>query len=204
MYWYAAAHEKTVCEVSQITRASTVHAEESGARVWISPGKHASYLNEALCRAGCGADRCEDMTALPRGRIVNLGEAGHPMNGSAFIASAEWPLEAKMTTSNFPPEALARLNQMPESDIAWFNAGRHPAQGIIADSNMTEQAIAGGAGDTAESLALAGDSTSVAISVAQDDTGNALAKSYRNTIHGLGAAARGVGKALGVRGKAEK
>jgi hypothetical protein len=208
VYWYAAAHEKTVCDVSQITRASTVHAEESGARVWISPGKHASYLNEALCQAGCGADRCADMTALPRGRIVNLGEAGHAMNGSAFIASGAWPLGAKMTTSNFPPEALARLNQMPASDIAWFNAGRHPAQGIIAESSATEQAIAGGAGATTDSLARAGDSTSVAISVAQDDTGNALGKSYRRTVHGvghgLGAAARGVGQALGVSRKAEK
>jgi hypothetical protein len=38
VYWYAAAHENTVCDVSQITRASTLHAEEHGAKVWISPG----------------------------------------------------------------------------------------------------------------------------------------------------------------------
>ena len=31
IYWYAAAHENTVCDVSQIARASTIHAEELGA-----------------------------------------------------------------------------------------------------------------------------------------------------------------------------
>src|ERR1700742_5186746 len=64
VYWYAAAHENTVCDVSQISRASTLHAEDHGATVWISPGKHASYLNEELCRRGCGGDLCENMTPL--------------------------------------------------------------------------------------------------------------------------------------------
>ena len=67
LYWYAAAHEDTVCDVSQITRASTIHAEQSGATVFVSPGKHASYFNEKLCQAGCGADKCVEMVALPRG-----------------------------------------------------------------------------------------------------------------------------------------
>jgi hypothetical protein len=49
IFWYAAAHEKTVCDVSQIARASTLHAEVHGSKVWISPGKHASFLNETLC-----------------------------------------------------------------------------------------------------------------------------------------------------------
>ena len=30
VYWYAAAHENTVCDVSQIARAKTLHAEEHG------------------------------------------------------------------------------------------------------------------------------------------------------------------------------
>ena len=38
LYWYAAAHENTVCDVSQIARASSLHAEDHGAMVWISPG----------------------------------------------------------------------------------------------------------------------------------------------------------------------
>jgi hypothetical protein len=204
VYWYAAAHENTVCDVSQITRASTLHAEENGARVWISPGKHASYLNETLCQAGCGADKCVDMVALRPGRIINLGEPGHPMNGSVFIASSEWPLLDKMSHTNFPPEPIARLNQMPDTDIAWFNAGKHPAQGIIANSSSTEQVIAGGASHTTSSLSKAGTSTGVAISVAQDDTGNAIQESYRRTKHALGASARHVVKALHPQQNPEK
>ena len=65
LYWYAAAHENTVCDVSQITRASTLQAESHGPKVWISYGKHASYLKESLCNAGCGADKCIDMVPLP-------------------------------------------------------------------------------------------------------------------------------------------
>ncbi|MDR3773267.1 MAG: hypothetical protein P4L26_07965 [Terracidiphilus sp.] len=196
VYWYAAAHESTVCDVSQIARASTLDGEESGPRVWVSPGKHASYLNEALCRAGCGADKCVDMVALRPGKIVNLGEAGHPMNGSIFIASREWPLMAKMSETNFPPEPIARLNQLPDTDIAWFGAGKHPAQQIIAVSSSTEQVIASGARNTTSSLSIAATSTGAAISVAEDNTGNALAKSSAHTGHALGKAARAVGEAL--------
>ena len=81
-YWYAAAHEDTVCDASQISRASTLHAEDHGATVWISAGKHASFLNEELCRRGCGGDICEKMAPLSVSRIVNLGEIGMPMNRS--------------------------------------------------------------------------------------------------------------------------
>jgi hypothetical protein len=183
--WYAAAHEDTVCDVSQIARASTLHAEDHGAEVWVSPGKHASYLNETLCQSGCGADRCEDMVPLHTSRLINLGEPGHPMNGSMFIASTTWPLAGKMTTSNFPADAVARLDQLPTTDIAWFHPGRHPAQGVIAVSSSTEDA-----------LATSGENTTTAISLAGDSTGNALHKSYRNTVHALGSSAKHVGDAL--------
>jgi hypothetical protein len=204
VYWYAAAHENTVCDVSQIARASTVQGEENGARVWISPGKHASYLSEKLCQGGCGADKCVDMVALRPGKIVNLGEVGHPMNGSVFIASSEWPLTAKMSATNFPPEPIARLNGLPDAEIAWFSAEKHPAQGIIAVSLSTGQAIAGSARDTTASVAGAAVATGGAISVAQDDTGNALVKSGAHTVHALGAAARAVGEALHLIRKREK
>jgi hypothetical protein len=193
LYWYAAAHEDTICDVSQITRASTVRAEQSGATVFVSPGKHASYLNEKLCRAGCGADKCVNLVALAPGKIINLGEPAHPMNGAVFIASRAWPLSIKMANSNFPAEPVARLNKLPDTDIAWFNPGRHPAQGIIAKSNTTRQALALGANDTG-----------VAISVAQQSTGNALQKTYKNTKHALGVSAKHVGKALNPPPNSEK
>jgi hypothetical protein len=193
VYWYAAAHENTVCDVSQIARASTLDAVNHGAKVWISPDKHASYLNETLCRRGCGADRCEAMVPLAAAAIVNLGEVGHPMNGSAFITSSAWPLAGKMTATNFPDGPVARLNAMPETDIAWFNAGRHPAQGVIAVSAATGGAIAN-----------SGENTTAAISVAGDSTGNALQKSYRKTKHALGVSIHSVGEALHVTSKTDK
>jgi hypothetical protein len=196
LYWYAAAHENTVCDVSQIARASTLHAVDHGAKVWVSHGKHASYLNDAHCQRGCGADACTDMVALKPGKLINLGEPGHPMNGSLFIGSSAWPLGGKMAETNFPAAPIERLNQLPAADIAWFNAGQHPAQGIIAISSSTEQAIAGGGRDTTTALGDAGDSTGAAVSVAGDSTGNALQKSYRKTLHALGTSARHVGKAL--------
>jgi hypothetical protein len=192
VYWYAAAHEGTVCDVSQIARASTLHAENHGAEVWISPGKHASYLNETLCQRGCGADKCTAMVALGPGNLINLGEPSHPMNGSLFVSSGAWPLAGKMASTNFPADPIARLNQLPETDIAWFHAGRHPAQGVIAISSSTEDA-----------MATSGHNTNTAISIAGDSTGNALQKSYRNTVHALGSSARHVGDALHVTSKPE-
>ena len=95
VYWYAAAHENTVCDVSQLARASDLKAEQEGAKVWISPGKHAAYLAKSLCNHGCGADQCEAMKPMQTSRIINLGEPGHPMNGSDFVASKAWPLAAE-------------------------------------------------------------------------------------------------------------
>lgn len=210
IYWYAAAHENTVCDVSQIARASTLHAEYRGATVWISPGKHASYLGSALCDQGCGADRCVRMTEFHPAKIVNLGEPGFPMNGSVFISSKAWPLESKMSISNFPAVAIARLNGLPEAQIAWFHPGRHPVQGIIATGSTTEQSLALSEADTAAAIQLGSDSTGDALadargstggalSTATSDTGSALEKTYRRTRHALGISTRHVGQALRLR-----
>ena len=195
-FWYAAAHENTVCDVSQIARASTLHAEDHGAKVWISPGKHASYLNETLCDQGCGADKCIDMVALKIRKVVNLGEVDHPMNGSRFIASAHWPLIAKMSNTNFPPQSIAHLEALPDSDIAWFNPGHHPAQKVIAVSSTTGQSLAASSHNTTSALSTASDNTDVAISLTGSSTRNALGKSYNNTKHALGSSAKDLGKAL--------
>ena len=197
-YWYAAAHEDTVCDVSQITRASTLHAQDHGPNVWISPGKHASFLNDVLCNRGCGADRCVNMIALPPANIINLGEIGAPMNGSAFIASIEWPLASKMKNSNFPEATLTRLERLPATDIAWSTSGRHPTRQIIAISSSTERTLADGSNTTTAAVAAAGDNTDVAISVAGKSTGKALHKSYTRTKDALSTSARHVGQALHV------
>jgi hypothetical protein len=188
--WYAAAHEDTLCDLSQLARASALHAEDRGATVWISPGKHASYLGESLCSQGCSADRCEDLTPLETTQLINLGEPGHPMNGSAFIDAPQWPLLAKMTASNFPPETVA---QLPENGIAWFNAGPHPAQGVIATSYSTGHA-----------LAVSGQNTTDALSQADDSTGSALTNAARKTGRALGKSAQGVARALTLKPREKK
>jgi hypothetical protein len=168
-YWYAAAHQDTVCEASQISRASTLHAEDRGPAVWISSGKHASFLDQRLCSRGCGGDNCEKLVSLAVNSIVNLGESSEPMNGASWASSPQWVLKTKMVHSDFQPAAVARLELLPTSDIAWANPVKGPKQGTIAVSNKTANAIATGNRDT--------DS---AISLAKDSTGKALSKSYQN------------------------
>ena len=175
VYWFAGAHESTVCDVSQVARASTVQAEEHGATVWISRGKHASFLDRALAQHGCGNDLFGDMDPLSKDQLINLGEPGHAMNGSLWIDSPNWPLAGKMAKTDFPPAIIARLDEGSTADIAWFNPGRHPAQGVIAVSGSTANALRGSNKNTASAITLAGDSTN-----------NALKKSYKNTIRGLG------------------
>jgi hypothetical protein len=185
-YWYAAAHEDTVCDASQISRASTLHAKDHGAIVWISAGKHASFLNKELCRRGCGGDICEKMAPLPVSKIVNLGEAGMPMNGALWISSSRWPLSVKMAKTDFQPEAVKRLERLPDLDIAWVNPAKRPAQSTIA------------AGDsTIDALLASNQNTDSAISTAGDATGSALDKTYGNVRHGLAASVHNVYKFLG-------
>jgi hypothetical protein len=185
LYWFAAAHENTVCDVSQIARASTLKAEEHGATVWISAGKHASFLNETLCRRGCGNDLCADTKPVAMDKVINLGELAQPMNGALWVNSSRWPLAAKMGATDFPPAPIARLNELPSTDIAWFNPGRHPSQQVIAISSSTADALGNSGGDTVSAISVAGDST-----------GNALQKSYHKTIHALGTSASHIGKLL--------
>jgi hypothetical protein len=188
VYWYAAAHENTVCDASQIARAFTLHAENRGALIWVSRGKHASFLNDELCRHGCGGDLCEEMKPLMVSGIVNLGEKEKPMNGALWSAFPAWPLAAKMARSDFQPAALGRLERLPDSDIAWVNPSKRPAQSTIAAG-----------GSTVDALETSQHNTDSAISLAGGATGGALGTTYRNVTGALGKSARGVGWFLHIK-----
>jgi len=192
-YWYAAAHEDTVCDASQIARASTLNATTHGATVWISSGKHGSFLAEELCRHGCGGDACEAMVPLTHVTLLNLGESGHPMNGSAFIASPEWPLQQKMNRSDMRSPLLTRVDRLPETDIAWANPSKRPAQATIAAGVSTSEA-----------LALSDRKTNTALVVAGNNTGSALGTSYRSVKSALGKSLHKVGQALGKKDASAK
>jgi hypothetical protein len=191
VYWYASAHEGTVCDASQITRASTVDAVLHGAVVWISAGKHASFFSEELCGHGCGGDRCIDPQFLNAAAPVDIGETSAPINGAVWLNSPDWPLAKKMGRSDFTEERIERLEHLPATDVAWANPSKRPAQAAILSGNATINGLLTGEGATADGLALsnrrtdtaivlAGSKTDGALSTSAQKTGNALTRSYRN------------------------
>jgi hypothetical protein len=184
-YWYAAAHEDTICDASQLTRAETIGAEAHGATVWISAGKHASFLSEALCSHGCGGDTCSHMEALSVQSVVNLGEWGAPMNGILWLASPAWPLSDKLRRSDFIESRVERLQRLPATDISWANPSKRPAQATILGAH----AGVGGAATGARA-------TDTALAVANSNTSTALGQTADGTRHALGAASRNVWRAL--------
>lgn len=109
-YWHAAAHQDTVCDSANAAPAASINAIDRGPHVWISAGKHASYLRREACGGGCGGDRCASSSPISIARILNLGERVAPMNGAEWIASPEWNLAAKMST-DFDDLLIARLDQ---------------------------------------------------------------------------------------------
>lgn len=197
LYWYAAAHEDTVCDASQMSRASTLESEERGAKVWISPGKHASFLNEELCSHGCGGDRCTAMTEMKRSDVINLGELRHPANGATWTSSSRWPLAEKMRRTDFTEARVRRIERLPDTDIAWANPAKRPAQAAIYGGNSALNGIATGGRSTDTALVLANDSTGRALGKAQDRTGDALKKSWHSVVRALGGAAKATGQAMG-------
>jgi hypothetical protein len=123
-YWYAAAHQDTICDASHGARAESLDATDRGAKVWVARGKHASYLTPSRCRWGCGTDRCPDSVALEPATVVNLGERSAPMNGAVWVTWAGWPLGLQMR-SDFTPDVVARLDRTePGQIVAVHDVGR--------------------------------------------------------------------------------
>lgn len=187
-YWYAAAHEGTVCDASQIARAKALGAESHGPRIWVSAGKHAAFLSRTKCEHGCGADECQDGAALDGTGVVNLGEVSAAMNGATWAGSPQWPLKQKMSRSDFSEALRARVGTLPADEIAWANPGKRPAQAVILGGGAALGGTATGLRATDSALTTADTHTSGALDTAQRKTGNALVKSYRGVKKALKAA----------------
>jgi hypothetical protein len=185
LYWYAAAHEDTICDASQISRATTIDAQTHGAVIWISAGKHASFLNEELCKQGCGGDRCSEMKVSSVANLINLGEASSPMNGASWVNSPAWPLSDKLQRSDFMDVRLSRLDHLPNTDIAWANPAKRPIQAAIFGGNTGTRGAATGTRATNTALILADDKTNRALDRAAHSSGDALARSYRSVRKAL-------------------
>lgn len=154
-YWYAAAHEDTLCDRGSAARAFALGAEWTGAEVWVSRGKHASFLTEKLCRMGCGSDRCDRSVKLEVKQIVNLGEACKPLNGAVWVKDARWPLESKMT-SDFPSTLMSKMDRSKK--VVKAETPNYPGQ----------------------ALALAGSQTADAMNTANEKTEGALVKARQS------------------------
>jgi hypothetical protein len=187
LYWFAAAHEGTVCDASQIAAAKALDAEEQGATVWISAGKHGAFLSEAICPQGCGGDRCARMAPLTVARVVNLGEPAAAMHGALWVHSPEWPLAAKMQ-SDFSAAAIARLDH---------------GEGVPAERNGAHDSVKGTiyvANSVANGLGTSGSNTGAALSTADGKTEGALGKSAKSTGEALKKSTRAVGHFLHLGG----
>lgn len=197
LYWYAAAHEGTLCDSSQIASASAVDGVLQGPRVWISRGKHASFLSDSICTHGCGGDDCSTTKPLAISKIINLGELSAPMNGATWINSPQWPLATKMSRSDFTADRTARVDNLPTTSIEWANPGNRPIVATILGGNKALGGTATGLRATGTALDTADSSTEKALGSASNSTGNSLAKTLHSVKKALGATARSVGKALG-------
>jgi hypothetical protein len=167
-YWWAAAHEETLCERSNAARASWLNAERQGARLWISRGKHASFLSRELCSWGCGGDSCENTLPAAPAKIVNLGEKGALAEGMKWVEAGSWPLRDKLGSA-FTPEILARLDREEGSRIVGREGAMYPIQAI---------ALAGG--EAADGLGTGKQHTGKALGRATEKTGSALRKAGRS------------------------
>ena len=197
LYWYSAAHEDTVCDASQIARASTVDAELHGPKIWISRGKHASFLSDLLCARGCGGDECRDLQPLAVEAIINLGEPSVPVGGATWAADPQWPLADKMRRSDFADARIARFDQFSATTVLWANPQKRPYQAAIHGGHSTVAGVATGARATDAALDLADVKTGNALTNASNSTGNGLAKSYSGVKKALSVTVQKVGKALG-------
>jgi hypothetical protein len=168
-YWYAAAHQDTVCDASHGARARELLAETQGPAVWISRGKHASFLSPELCAWGCGGDRCTDNVPLAPGRVINLGERGAPLNGASWTAAPDWPLGEKLAP-DFTDAVIARIERAKAGEIVPINDALSPFKAFVLGTGATASGLARG----------------------RDETGNAFGTAFR----AIGRAFRAVGRAL--------
>lgn len=161
--WYAAAHEDTFCDHSTGARATTLGAESAGPRVYVSRGKHASYLDQGQCSRGCGADACPVGQPMQVAALLNIGEPGAPLNGATWMASSRWPLGSKLR-SDFDPDVKTRLDRgAAASVIALSSRLRAPQAPVLAGDTALDGLVhAGRASLTGVGTALSKSASGIA------------------------------------------
>ena len=213
--WYAAAHEDTVCDSSSGAKAQDLEAEHQGSAVWISRGKHASFLSPRACSWGCGGDVCSGSQPLRPPKIVNLGEPGAPLNGAIWVRSNRWPMLSKMGV-DFTDGLIGVLGRSKLKGVATLSPQLRPTQAVLLAGDSTADALdvsgkktgialaqAGSRTDgalerTAEAVEEAGVATTGALAISAAKTGDALGATAASTANATARTARSTARALGT------
>ncbi len=177
LYWYAGAHEKTACDMSNGGRAAALTIDRDHPKIWSSSGKHALFLSKDLCGQGCGADACKDeVELLPNGPIINLGELDRTMNGASWVESPLWPLADKMD-SNFSSDVLSAFETAPAGSVSMVRGSR-TIRATIGGADAALDGEANGAHHTEAALTTANDHTSKSLTTATQATRRALNRAW--------------------------
>jgi hypothetical protein len=188
VYWYAAAHAGTICDASSGAPASALRAERVGPFVYVSRGKHASYLDPGHCPWGCGSDSCGPDRALARAAVINLGEPGRPLNGATWMHSRRWDLAASLT-SDFTAATRADLDRAHPLQVMALRLGLRAPQAPILGGNTGLDAMLTALDATGAALGAAGDATATAADASASAVGTGAA--------GVGTALKKTASAVG-------
>jgi hypothetical protein len=189
VFWYAAAHQGTICDASSGAPASAVGAVTAGPTVYVSRGKHATYLDRGHCKWGCGSDSCNPGQRLSGNSVINLGEPDAPLNGTEWIRSRRWRLAEKMR-SDFDPATRASLDSAHPLEVLALKLGFRAHQAPILG------------GDTGlDALVASADAAGLAISRTGQATGGALKKTAGAVSRSVSKTASGVAWFLRIRKK---
>ena len=178
LFWYAGAHEDTVCDISSAARAETIDGKNRGPKVWSSSGKHALYLRQEMCQSGCGADSCVGGLELARkGPVINLGEPKVPASDLLWVDSPGWRLSQKMD-ADFTADMIATLESSPADSVITVK-GRSAVRGTIQGSNKVLDRATSGANGTGAALGTANNDTSSGLAKATRATGRSLKRAWK-------------------------
>ena len=186
LYWYAAAHEGTLCDAGNGAKVNAIPGQAPAVTIWISSGKHASFLSKELChRVGCGGDRCQQMNPFVPTRVINLGEPGAPLNGALWTSSGSWPLAEKMT-SDFDDSKLRRLERLEEEELASVSGPPPPFKAVLLGGNKTIGALEKGQSETGGALSITSNQAGQSLTRGLSEAGGSLKRSLNKVGRWLG------------------
>ncbi len=186
LYWYAAAHEGTLCDASNGTKAAAIPGQDPAVTIWISSGKHASFLTKDLCnKVGCGGDRCEQMIPFSPGAVINLGEPGAPLNGAVWTASGSWPLAEKMK-SDFDDSTLLKLARLESEEVVFVSGPPPPTKAMLLAGNETIGALDKGQSETVGALSTTSHQTGRSVNRALREAGGSIQRFVKKMGKWLG------------------